>query len=357
MVTIMSELQISLLAIGILVVLAVYGYGIWQQRQYRKRFGSSFKAASGDALYHGTSARQSATPAADPEDYDVLPLPDSPDDLDESCTTLETGTDYIAVMFASAPLHTGAFEPLWQRRFDFGKKLQVCGVRAAGASWENVVAESPLSYDTLRFALQLADRNGAVSKARLEDFRDLMRDLAELAQAEINLPDTEEAANIARQLDEFCAEVDQMIGLNILPSGGNLLMGSDIARVAYRHGLILQADGAFHLLDANGRPLFMLSNFDETPFLPDELEETPVIGLSLQLDVPRVEQPTRRFDELARLAHAIGADLGAAVVDDHRMELGDTAIAMIRSQVAAIEKKMLAYPITPGSTLARRLFS
>lgn len=357
MVTTMSELQISLLAIGILVVLGVYGYSAWQQRQYRKRFGTAFvKAAGDDALYQGTLARQSAGMTAS-EDDDAQFLPESPDTLDESCTTLESGTDYIAVMFASAPLHSGILEPLWRRRFDFGKNLRVCGVRAAGTSWENVIAESQLSYDTLRIALQLADRSGAASPARLEDFRDLMRDIAELAQAEVNLPDVAEAANIAQQLDGFCAEVDQMIGLNILPAGGNLLMGSDIARVAERHGMSLQADGAFHLLDPVGRTLFMLNNFDETPFRHGELDETPVIGLSLQLDVPRVEQPARRFDEMARLAHALGADLGAAVVDDNRLELGDAAIAMIRSQVAAIEKKMLSYPIVPGSQLARRLFS
>ena len=121
--------------------------------------------------------------------------------------------------------------------------------------------------------------------------------------------------------------------------------------------MTLQKDGTFQLLDANGRTLFTLSNFDETPFHLDELDETPVIGLSLQLDVPRVEFPARRFDHMALLARAIGEDLGAAVVDDHRMELGAQAITMIRTQVAAIEKKMLAYPIVPGSTLARRLFS
>ncbi len=357
MVTIMSELQISLLAIGILVVLGVYGYSTWQQRQYRKRFGTAFlKAAGEDALYHGTLARQTAGLTADHEE-DAQFLPGGPDAPDESCATLESGTDYIAVMFASTPLHAAVLEPLWRRRFDFGKNLRVCGVRTAGVSWENIIPDSPLSYDTLRLALQLADRSGAVSQARLEDFRDLMRDMAELAQAEVNLPDVAEAASIAQQLDDFCAEVDQMIGLNILPAGGNLLMGSDIEQVAERHGLALQPDGAFHLLDTSGRTLFMLNNFDEAPFRHGELEETPVIGLSLQLDVPRVEQPARRFDEMARLARAIGADLGAAVVDDHRMELGDAAIAMIRSQVAAIEKKMLAYPIAPGSALARRLFS
>jgi FtsZ-interacting cell division protein ZipA len=357
MVTIMSELQISLLVIGILVVLAVYGYGAWQQRKYRNRFGAAFRTTQGDALYHSVLARQTAGLTASAEGDDAHFLLDSPDSPDESCKTLDAAMDYIAVMFASSPLNVDVLEPLWRRRLDFGKNLNICGVRAGGESWEKVVADSTLSYDTLRVALQLADRSGAMSQPRLEDFRDLMRDIAENAQAEINLPDVEEAAENARRLDDFCAEVDHMIGLNILPSGGNLLMGSEVAQVAERHGLALQADGAFHLFGASGRTLFMLSNFDEAPFLFAELDETPVIGLSLQLDVPRVESPARRFDEMAALARAIGADLGAAVVDDHRMELGDPAIAMIRSQVAAIEKKMLAYPIAPGSALARRLFS
>ncbi len=47
----MSELQISLLAIGIVAVLAVYGYSAWQQREYRRRFGATFNQNYGDALY------------------------------------------------------------------------------------------------------------------------------------------------------------------------------------------------------------------------------------------------------------------------------------------------------------------
>jgi FtsZ-interacting cell division protein ZipA len=220
-----------------------------------------------------------------------------------------------------------------------------------------VVAESPLTYETFRLALQLADRSGAVSEARLADFRDLLRDIADQIPADLNLPDVAEAAACAQRLDAFCAEVDQMIGLNILPAGENLLQGRELAQVAAHHGMTLQADGAFHLLDAQGRTLFSLSNFDNTPFQHHTLDQTLVIGLSLQLDVPRVEQPTRRFDEMAQLARAIGNDLRAAVVDDNRMTLSDAAIAMIRAQVAAIEDRMLAYPIIPGSAQARRLFS
>ena len=353
----MSELQISLLVIGVIVVMAVYGYGAWQQRRYRSRFGAAFKTRHGDALYQGALPEVSG----DLHDEDIesmLPGEVYPLGLlDEPCKTMDPETDFIAVMFAVSPLSAGVLAPLWQRRFDFGKNVYVCGVSNSGGSWEKVVAESPLLYETFRIVLQLADRNGAVSETRLDAFRDLLRDIAEAIPAEVNFPDVAEAAACAQRLDEFCAEVDQMIGLNILPGGEHLLRGDDIARVAARCGMALQADGAFHLLDAHGRTLFSLSNFDNTPFQHHDLDDMPVIGLSLQMDVPRVEHPVRRFDEMVVLARVLGADLRADVVDDYRVALSDAAIAMIRTQVVNIEKRMLAYPIVPGSAQARRLFS
>ena len=39
----MSELQISLLVIGIAMIVAVYVYNLWVQRQYQRKFGAAFK--------------------------------------------------------------------------------------------------------------------------------------------------------------------------------------------------------------------------------------------------------------------------------------------------------------------------
>lgn len=356
----MSELQISLIAIGILVVLAVYGYGALQQQRYRSRIGAAFKRRHGDALYQGalgaSPGGQQAVLGEEPGE--AAPEVHTPVDIaDDTCATLDAETDYIAVLFADSPLSAAVLAPLWPRRSGFGKPVQVCGVPAAGGPWEKVTAGSAHPYTTLRIALQLADRNGAVAEAQLAQFRDLLRDIADQIPAEVNLPDVTEAASQARRLDAFCAEVDQMIGINILPSGEHLLQGGEVADAAARCGMALQADGAFHLLDAEGRTLFSLGNFDNTPFQRRAMDDAPVIGLHLQMDVPRVEYPTRRFEEMVVLARVLGADLDAAVVDDHRMPLGDRAIAIIRSQVAAIEKKMLGYPIVPGGALARRVFS
>jgi FtsZ-interacting cell division protein ZipA len=134
------------------------------------------------------------------------------------------------------------------------------------------------------------------------------------------------------------------------------LFGSEIAQVAERHGLKLQSDGAFHLLNEQGLTLFSLANLDSTPFQHHTLTQVRVKGLTLLLDVPRVERPPNRFDEMAVLARELAMDLRAGLADDHRVSLGDAALAQIRAQVVAIESRMLAGKVTPGSTQALRLF-
>ncbi len=340
----MSDLQISLLAIGIVVVLAVYAFGAWQQRQYRRRFNTAFRQRGGDALYESAAWAEPHLPPAAAEPV-------------EACSTLDAAIDYVAELSLPAPVSSGVLAPLLQRRFDFGKNVHVCGLDAATGDWQRMTADSRFSCAAFRLALQLADRNGMISEAQLGSFRDLVRETGRTIGAQAMLPEIPEAAEHARQLDAFCAEVDQMIGLNILPSGNHLLSGKEISRIAAQHKLVLEPDGAFHLLDAQGRTVFTMANFDNIPFPHDAIEDVEAIGLSLQMDVPRVDQPVQRFDAMLPLARDIGKKLRAAVVDDFREPLSDAGIAMIRAQVAAIEQRMQAYSITPGSAVARRLFS
>jgi len=371
----MSELQISLLVIGILVVLAVYGYNWRQQRQYRRKFVAAFKHGHEDALYRpdtektlGELLDEPAEEAPDGEAGQALPLASlhgktpSGEPLrgqvqDGVCALLDAATDYIAVLICNSPVSGHALAPLWHKRFDFGKVVQVCGLNAASGIWEKVIAESPSSYSRFKLALQLVDRSGAVSELRLIDFRDLMRDIAAQLQAEAELPDVAAAVVRALELDGFCAEVDQMIGLNILPGGERVFPGAEIASLAGQYGMNLQADGAFHLPDAHGHTVFSLANYDKAPFQHHTLDQMWINGLTLLLDVPRVEQPTQRFTEMAVLARQLAMDLRAVVVDDSRVALGDTSIAQILEQIAAIESRMLSNKVIPGSAQARRLFS
>ena len=358
----MSELQIALLSIGLVAIVAVYVFGWWQQRRYRRKFGAAFKASHADVLYHDNATKpveQGYQPALAEmvEEAAVAPDAESLAVPDEACALLDASTDYIALISPKSLAGADALVRLWQQRFDFGTSIHVCGLNVAGGTWEKVIPESRLPYAAFKLSLQLVNRSGAVSEARLADFRDVARTIAAQLQADVVLPDVAEAAARSHALDTFCATVDQVIGLNIFPRGERVLSGDEVARSAAKLDLSLQPDGSFHMRDTRGHTLFSLGNFDNMPFQHHTLGQQRIDGLTLLLDVPRVEQPTLRFDQMAELARQLADDLGAEVMDDRHVALSGAGIALIREQIAATEGKMLAGNIVSGSAQARRLFS
>lgn len=359
----MSELQISLLGIGIAVVLMIFIYNWWQQRQYRRKFNAVFKHRHEDALYRQAveiPTEELPVVAVEQPVPTVDILPDESQNVftvDPMCALLGEETDYIAVISPKSPVSADALALLWQKRFDFGKSVHVCGLSAENGEWEKVIADSHLAYTSFKLALQLVNRSGAVSESKLKDFRDLGRAIATQSHAGVALPDVAETSARAVELDKFCASVDQMIGLNILPSDEHILSGNDVARVAKQHDLSLQTDGSFHLIDTHGHTLYSLCNEDNTPFHHHTLDKVRVAGLTLLLDVPLVEQPALSFDQMVVLAQKLASEFRATMVDAHHVPLSEGGITLIRERIATVEAEMRASHIVAGSAQARRLFS
>ena len=348
----MSELQIALLTIGMVAIIAVYVYGWWQQRQYRRKFGVAFKSGHADALYYDSSAlpvEQRSHPVLEELSGDIEP--------ENPCELLNDRTDFIIELHLDEPGPAAILVGLWQRKFDFGKPVQVCGLKLASHEWERAIAESHALYQRFRIALQLVDRSGSISAAKLADFRDLVLGIARHIKARTTVPDIPLTYQHAVDLDELCASVDQMVGVNLVPSGDRLIRAMDIARASGLHGMTLEADGAFHFLDSQGDSLFSLINQDTVPFQHHTLETFATAGITMLLDVPRVDNPTRLFDRMMQVVQDLAAELQLSIVDDHRVALGDSGLARTRAQVSGVEAKMRENGIAPGSAQARRLFS
>lgn len=360
----MSELQAALLAIGLGVVIAVYGFGWWKQRQYSKKFSQAFGQSHDDALY------QQAAPEPYILDEDVVVNTDAiapaaeaveeaapAGNASEPCALIDAHSDFIIALHPAEPSSAALLDGLWQRKFDFRKPVQVCGLSVRTGQWERVIADSQAIYSQFRIALQLVDRGGVISVAKLGDFRDLVVGIANAAGAGSTVPDILETHSCALGLDALCAEVDQMVGVNLLPTGDRQLVGSRIAEAAALQGMKLESDGAFHLSDAMGNSLITLINRDTRPFQHHTLEHFTTPGVTLMLDVPRVERPAMCFDQLVQMAHELARELQVNLVDDNRVMLTDAGLARIREQIADVEVKMCENNLIPGSAQARRLFS
>lgn len=353
----MSDLQAALLAIGLGVIVIVYGAGWWQQRQYHRKFGEAFKVKAGDALYDAQAEPIEHVFNALAQDFAVPETFSLPSVLDESCVLLNPRSDFIIELNLSEPSPAAVLQAFWSRRFDFAKPVQVCGLGLNNIEWERVIADSPALYVKLRLALQLADRSGLVNLTKLADFRDLVLGIAHDIQAEISVPNVEDAYQRAVELDAWCAAVDQMVGINLLASTGRSLRASNINEAANFQGMQLESDGAFHVFNAAGQSLFHLINQDSSPFQHHTLAQASSAGLTLLLDVPRVANPVQQFALMCDVARNLAQQLQLNLVDDQRVVLSASGLERIRAQIAAVEAKMLAYDIAPGSAQARRLFS
>ena len=371
----MSELQAALLAIGIGAIVAVYAFGWWQQKRYRRKFGASFKTSHADALYQERASKmiervkqpvlagqvtetrvqaggKRVTVAAAPV-VDSAPLQVQ----DDPCALINVRNDFIIEIHLAEPGSPSVLDGLWQRKFDFRKPVLVCGLTLDTQTWERVIAEKQALYARFRVALQLVDRSGAISEAKLADFKDLVLGVASLIKADITVPDIRETFYHAAELDAFCADVDQMVGVNLVLPVGHLLSGEKISQAAGLLGMTMEADGAFHLQNAQGQSLFSLINQDSQPFQHHTLGTLSTAGITLLLDVPRVEHPASQFDQMLYIARELARGLHAKVVDDHRVVLSDNGLAVIRARIAEVEAVMNSYGISPGSAQARRLFS
>jgi len=106
-----------------------------------------------------------------------------------------------------------------------------------------------------------------------------------------------------------------------------------------------------------GVVLFTLQNMTDEAFTAERLRTGSMPGVIFLLDVPRVADPAKAFDQMKlaakRMAHTVGGEL----VDDNGRPLNDAGLAAIREQVAAADAALRRYNIEPGSPRALKLFA
>lgn len=359
----MSELQLGLLLIGALVVAGVYVFNLVQQRQLRRRAERAFGNQHEDVLLKADQFREPAARveprlerASAPELKDELNLEPlgSPE---TSARWLRADIDFVAELTFPVPVEPVALAPLLQRKAEFGKPVSISGHDPQAGAWKEIHLGSAGRYTQVRAALQLCNRDGAVSEVMLRGFRDAVQALAKALGARLEMPDPDEAAVHAALLDQFCAEVDVVIGINVMSPDQRRFHGAKIKALAESNGLRLGSDGRFALLDERGEVLFKVADVKSVPFRADTLSQISAEGLTLELDIPRVADAEGAFRQMVQLARTFATTLGGVMVDDNRVPLTEGGLEKIRLEIARLQALMRAREIPAGSEQALRLFS
>lgn len=291
----MSDLQLSLIGVGMALVGGVFAYNKWQERKHRKLAERVFRGDHADVLLGKRQPQEGEAASGlseEPERIEPVlqpggaPLPDGSAESPalraeaEPPQGLADPAIDCVVRFESAEPIGGPY--LWQAQQQAFAKLAkpVCwsGVNERSGLWERLTA------------------NGAGDYRRL-------RGLAEAA------------------------------------------------------GMTLGEDGMFHSADGEGATQFTLSSLETAPFDAAEMKSFATHGVSFVIDVPRVAAGPQAYDRMIALAKQFAISLGGKLVDDNRASLPDSALDVIHDKIVEIGQRMASQGLIAGGPQALRLFS
>jgi len=406
----MTSLQLGLIIAGIALVVGVLIFNAWQERRIRRRIDAAFKKLE-DAptpsaprasrrveptLGAAGAGPQPAAPEAIPENDAAAPVaPDEPGyeapidiratiaaeepaaprsvpeplgaasgtgaaiaarpEADRGVAQPDTDIECVITLQPAKPVAAGALAVGLHARL--GKPLRWFGRRGPGATWQLLKSDTPGEFAEVAACLLLADRTGAASRPLLDAFVRLVGEVAPNLPAAFVAPDTEGEAARAEALDRVCADLDVQIGLTVLKTGPSTIPGTRLRGVAEAAGFRLAESGRFEWMhEETGAVLYSLQNFRAEPFTAETLRLSSTPGAVFVLDVPRVADPVRVFDQMKLAAKRMTQTLDAALVDDNRRPLDDVALAAIRQQVQVTANALKAMHIEPGTPRALALF-
>ena len=379
----MSDLQLGLLIIGVLVVAGVILYNKLQELRLRR----GARADAPDAfreVSHGSHAR--AAPAGreasvEPEAHErpaisrdiehtlaaSAPPPEpevaapaqaaTPAAPQATVRVLEEAVDCIVPL--ELPTATAGAEILKQAgtlaHEAMLRPIHWEALDPADGEWEPLT--SAKRYRRVRAGMQLVSRAGAATEEDLGAFCLALQEISLALGAEAQLPDLEAVAQRASELDRFCADVDVQVGLNVVAAGGEAFAGTKIRALAESAGMQYGKDGRFHRSGDGGAELYGLANLESMPFHPETIRTLSTQGVTVLLDVPRAPPAAATFRAYVEFARQAEHSLGGALVDDNRKPIDQAALDSIAMQLEAIHKTMSARGIAAGGPLALRLFS
>ena len=370
----MNSLFIGLLVAGVVLVIGVIAYNWLQERRARRRLSAAFGTPGrgqeraepglrgGDsdtappssvAIEYGAE-ELSAMPVAQ-EIADVsLPRPLAPAHAARDALAPDPDIESVVVLHPAVPAASTALAPASALRQ--AKPLRWLGRRGADLPWQAIdSAAGP--WQEIAACLLLADRSGAASRSDVEAFLAAVAKVAAAVSADYAPPEAGDEAARAEELDRFCADLDVQIGLTILKSELGQIAGTRLRGVAEAAGFRLSPAGQFeYLQEETGTVLCSLQNYKQEPFTVESLRASTTPGIVLLIDVPRVVDPVKVFDQMRLVAKRLAKSLEGVLVDDNRRTLDDAALSAIRSQVQTTAAALRAAHIEPGGTRALRLF-
>ena len=366
----MTDLQISLIGIGIAIVIGVVAYNKWQEYRAKKHVERAFSDPVEDVLM-GVTQAENRTERKEPVLDGTIKMEKAVASSESWTTSSQTDSEELAgekvimqkptempvddlielpvTLVLEESMRAEKILPhLQSLRYTGNKPVRFLGMPdGEDGGWQAIA--SGKSYRQIRACVLLANRNGALNEIEYSELLMHLRQIADAIGAEPEVPEMAEVIEKARQLYQFVSDHDAKLGISIRSNGAPWQMVTLVTALE-KQGFEARPDGLFVMRDKEkGTVLFTLS----TNELPASEKAT---RLTLLMDVPCVAQELDGFAQMIQCGKALCIRLDGALIDDGNQLLTDKFIDEIAGQVNDFYSDMQKGAVPGGSYRAMRLF-
>lgn len=345
----MSDLQIGLIMIGIVLIVGVLLFNWWQDRRIRRQIAEQFPEHQQDPLMSSGTPDDRLEPAlagAAMPATEAGVSTSSDDDIPDVDAAIEVVIDvgFGAVMSG---------EQLHQSLTGLGaldiRAMRVIALTDDGA--QHARPRSGHNYRSVLLVVLLANRSGpltAIDWSRLWSFA---QTLADDTDGTIEGPDLDTVESRAQALDALCASLDAQVG--IVLQLGRALQPDTVADALVQAGL-LERQGQWHWFDEHGQSCFMALT---DAGAPESAASSGQARLDFVLDLPHTPSSRQAFSRMADVARSLATQLDAELLDDSGQPLPDHADAAIDEQLFQLYEALDEAGFAAGERRTIRVFS
>lgn len=340
----MSDLQIGLISLGVIIIALVLLFNWWQDRRIRQQMQEQFPEDDNDPLMsHVASSTVRKEPTVRIADSLKESAVDSVDEVDAACEAV------IDISFGSPVTGQELAQVLHNHLRADAKPLRFFATTEEGMQRTQLLAEE--HYSSMQLAVLLANRSGPLTAIEWSRLWSAAESVAQDFDATVEGPEQDDVVRRAQQLDALCAELDAQVGLSLRFLGP---MAFQQVHAVVRDAGFLDYGRQLAWLADSGIPRFSVL-FDG--LLADEVQSASIERIDLLLDLPNSPADEQAFSRMACVGRDLALRLGGELLDDQGRPLPESADHNIDVQLFAMYQRLEKAGFIAGESRTARVFA
>lgn len=341
----MSDLQIGLISLGVVLILVVVSFNWWQDRRVRQKMQEHFPEGEQDPLMGGLP------PTVIGRREPGFGLRESHEDhpADDAAEVDPSSEVVIDISFAQ-PVPSQQLYPVIQSIQKVGNKPVRTFAESDGGGHRSRLRENE-SYASMQLAVLLANRSGPLTDIEWSHLWAIAQSLAERFEGSIEGPDQGHVLRRAHELDQLCASLDAQVGLALRLGGTQPV--AEVTRLVKESGFLSYGNQLAWMAES-GMPRFTLL-FDGVH--AGDVQSAGVDRIDLLLDLPHSSSDEQAFSRMASVGRDLAGRLNATLVDDQGRPLADGTDHSIDVQLLELYAKLDQAGFPAGAERTVRVFS